>query len=174
MVMLSAFVRQKAPSENNIEHIDSLVQAALTVIARQSDHIGNIQRYIDLQGCNLTKAVLRKAELEGVNLARTNLTKVNLMLSNLRGAFRRDAILQDAVLDCANLQEIDLGRANLCRSSLIGVELAGAYLEDADLSDANLTGAKGLTEEQIRGARGNRRTRLPAGLQAPADWFFET
>ena len=45
--------------------------------------------------------------------------------------------------------------------------LGGARLDGADLLGADLTDATGLTWEQIRLARKDNRTRLPASLKGP-------
>ena len=50
-------------------------------------------------------------------------------------------------------------------ADLLGADLRGARLDGADLADALF-----LTPPQVASARGDRTTRLPAGLDAPAHW----
>ena len=74
----------------------------------------------------------------------------------------------------------DLRRADLRGSLLVGADLAGADLRLADLlgtdlrgarlAGADLSGALYLTRMQVGSALGDRRTRLPAGLEPPAHW----
>ncbi len=85
----------------------------------------------------------------------------------------------------ADLFGKDLGGADLRRASLRGALLVGARLNAADLSGADLTGAdlRGaglaaarfdtaifLTQAQMDSAKGDGRTRLPAGLSRPSHW----
>jgi len=99
-------------------------------------------------GCGA--ANLSEATLHGVNVTEATLHGVNLTEAGLRGA---------------NLTE-----ANLCRASLTGASLDEATLTGADLSAADLGLAKGLTQEQLNGAIGNKRTRLPSGRLRPESW----
>ncbi|QNN52843.1 pentapeptide repeat-containing protein [Nocardioides mesophilus] len=80
--------------------------------------------------------------------------------ATLAGADLRCADLRGACLIAADLRDADLRRA----------DLLGADLRDADLTGANLTGALFLTRSQVGAARGDARTRLPAGLERPAHW----
>jgi uncharacterized protein YjbI with pentapeptide repeats len=49
--------------------------------------------------------------------------------------------------------------------------LRDTVLSGADLRDADLCSAAGLTPDQLLQARGNRQTKLPPGLQPPAQWW---
>ncbi|MEV6693840.1 pentapeptide repeat-containing protein [Micromonospora sp. NPDC051196] len=87
----------------------------------------------------------RGAVLVGRDLRRTNLRRANLRGATLIGA--------------------DLRGADLARADLTGADLRGADLRGADLSDALF-----LHQAQVDAARGDRQTRLPAGLGRPAHW----
>ena len=72
------------------------------------------------------------------------------------------ANLAGADLAGANLAGADLAGANLAGAYLAGANLAGADLAGADLAGANLLYAD-LAGAYLRGARGNKYTRLPDG-----------
>ncbi|QFZ22445.1 pentapeptide repeat-containing protein [Saccharothrix syringae] len=84
----------------------------------------------------------------------------DLVGKDLRGAGMRAHGLRGAYLIGANLAGADLRL----------VDFTGADLRGADLSGADLTGAFYLTQAQLDSARGDRSTRLPAGLAHPAHW----
>jgi len=84
----------------------------------------------------------------------------------------RDASLTDIDLRSAVLYKCDFRGARLTAVDLSGADLEGCNLRDVDLAGCNLAGADlrrtvGLTPEQLRGARTDATTQLPAGL-APA------
>jgi uncharacterized protein YjbI with pentapeptide repeats len=87
-----------------------------------------------------------------------------------RGADLIGARLAGADLAGANLRGAYLLGADLSGADLRGADLIGADLRGADLSRADLTGSVFLTEPQLRSARGDGRTRLPAGLRRPPHW----
>ncbi len=93
----------------------------------------------------------------------------------------------DAVLDFtgasftgANLAGVDLRKAYLGGADFRGADLRGADLTEARLDRADLKGthlegvdlrgAKGLRQEQINGACGDKNTDLPPNLQRPSHW----
>ena len=93
---------------------------------------------------------------------------------------------EDRFLD---LTGTDLRGSNLSRSTfnqadyrnviLFGADLRGADLHRADLSGADLCGVnleltKGLTQERINEARGDKETKLPEGLQTPEHWLKDS
>lgn len=79
---------------------------------------------------------------------------------HLRGADLRGANLRGALMIAADLRDADLRAA----------DLIGADLRDADLRGTDLTGSVFLTRMQVRSAKGDARTRLPAGLERPSHW----
>ncbi|MET7748339.1 pentapeptide repeat-containing protein [Micromonospora sp. NPDC005367] len=111
--------------------------------------------------------------------------RVNVLLSRGGDAARSrggrpGADRRGAQLFGADLRGVDLRRANLRGALLIGADLRGVDLQLADLTGADLRGAdlRGaelsgsifLHQSQVDGARGDVRTRLPAGLTRPAHW----
>ncbi|MGC5341911.1 pentapeptide repeat-containing protein [Streptomyces sp. DT24] len=106
--------------------------------------------------------LLRASELvrAGVPGRKKDHRGADLMGARLRGAGLRGASLRSSCLIAADLSGADLRDA----------DLIGADLRDADLAGADLTGALFLTQAQLNAARGDRATRLPAGLERPRHW----
>lgn len=159
----------------------------------------NLQQ-ANLKAANLSSAKLFLANLQGAKLGKTNLRLAGLIAANLNGANLNGANLQGANLNAAKLQQTDiyfanlseasLTEANLFKANLMGANLCQALMDEADLSEANLmganladahlndvkltgailTGAKNLKSEQIINALGDRTTRLPDYIEAPANW----
>ncbi|GBF75095.1 hypothetical protein PA598K_03478 [Paenibacillus sp. 598K] len=80
--------------------------------------------------------------------------------ASLRGADLLGADLRGAFMIAADLRDADLRSA----------DLLGADLRDADLRGADLRDSLFLTRLQVRSAKGDARTRLPAGLERPEHW----
>ena len=99
---------------------------------------------------DLSFAVMRGADLMLAKLAGAVLLETDLVLANLRGA--------------------DLRHADLSGDNLVGARLLGVDLAHANLCGADLSTAEDLTEEQLRQAKGDARTKLPDGLAPPAHW----
>jgi hypothetical protein len=143
------------------------VQAALTVLGRWQERLGEPPPVLDLhqaeiQGADLTGAQLpganlRDAQLQRALLHRVQLEGADLVGAQLQGAYLTGAQLQGARLNGAQLQEASLIFARLQRASLAAAELQDAYLGDAQLQGADLTNA------QLQGAIANAETRWPDG-----------
>ena len=99
---------------------------------------------------------LARADLGGADHAGDDLSGADLRGADLRGVCFRGALLIEARLDDADLHRADL---------------LGADLRGTDLRGARLAGALYLTRTQLGGARGDRRTTLPADLEHPAHWL---
>jgi len=112
----------------------------------------------NLFGTHMTDAELRGADLDGAYLGAAELNGADLSGARLAGAK-----LPGADLHGANLSGADLRAANLFRTNLSGVDLSGAILDGADLSMA-----EGLVSGQLRGARVDDHTKLPAGIAKPS------
>ena len=76
------------------------------------------------------------------------------------------ADLSGACLASAKLFRCNFDGAVLCEANLAEAYLGEADLDGADLRGANLSGATGMTLSQVRKARIDARTRLPASLAA--------
>jgi hypothetical protein len=94
-------------------------------------------------------------DLSGLDLSGVDLKAVKLCGASLRRA----------VLCCADLSGTDLRGADLS-----GADLRGADLDNADLRGTRLENSHGLTGSQLKAALGDGSTRLPEGLDRPADW----
>ena len=107
-----------------------------------------------LRGCGL--------DLQGVDLSRAILPKALLTQTNLRGATFSDADLREATLYSADLRETWFGQADLREAHLMGAKLKGAKLKGANLMGANLTVAD-LREVDLTGAIYSDGTKWPDG-----------
>jgi Pentapeptide repeats (8 copies) len=107
------------------------IQAILTVLGRRTRTFGKGEdQRLNLSSIDLRHAALRGAQLQGADLS----------VALLQGANLQRAQLQDADLSVAQLQG-----ANLSDAGLQGADLRGAQLQGANLQRANLKGAIGLT-----------------------------
>jgi hypothetical protein len=105
---------------------------------------------LDLQGVDLSRAILPEAVLTQIDLRKATLSDADLSgatltQAHLGGAFLSQANLEGAFLPEANLKGADLRKANLRKADLTGADLTGA-----DLTGADLTGAKGA---ELKGAK---------------------
>jgi len=105
----------------------------------------------NLQGVDLTGAVLRdgsfkRADLTGADLSGVDARRVKFVSATLKDAILDSARLvqsdlTSADLTGASLRDADLTRAKLFRTDLRGADLTGARLDDIDLLKAQLGGA---------------------------------
>jgi uncharacterized protein YjbI with pentapeptide repeats len=94
----------------------------------------------NLREANLIQADLREAYLIGANLWKANLQESDLYRSNLREAF----------LSGANLQKANLHGANFNGANLVNTNCKYARLSGANLQNVDLTGAKDLSESDLK------------------------
>ena len=180
MEILTAFVRERAsltknqPPKEPPPRLAPDLQAALDVIGRRRHTYqdGESQR-LDLRGTDLRRAHLAGAKLAGAILSEARLEEANLAGIGLEGAILRAAHLEHANLVEARMQGAFLlntgfNGARLRNANLQGAFLGGAHLDSADILGADLTDANGLTWEQLKLARKDNRTRLPASLAITA------
>lgn len=119
--------------------------------------------YVNLQGSNLNSANLSNSSLietnlENTRLNQTNLENSNLNQANLKGAYASGANFKDGFLIKSQFENAFLIKANFRNAFLMEANLRGSYLmgadfENASLYKADLRGAKGLTIEQLTGAK---------------------
>jgi hypothetical protein len=143
------------------------VQAAVTILGRWWERLGERPPVLDLHNADLQGAVLTGAQLQGAVLTGAQLQGAVLSGAQLQGARLTGARLQGAVLDSAQLQGAFLAGARLQgavldSAQLQGAFLAGAQLEGAILVSAHLQSAV-LTGAQLEGARASEATRWPEG-----------
>ena len=171
------------------------VAAALTVLSRreknrnwtstdgieiQPDFTGANFQSANLEYANLSDTKFLRADLSDATLWEADLSGAFLEIANLSGASLLRANLSDAYLVEANLSGANLWRADLSSANLFGADLSSANLQGANLSGANFVAAllvgsqlensKGLTEDMIQKAFGDKFTSLPNGLSRPAHW----
>lgn len=147
----------------------------------------------NLDGTNLNKADLSSARLEKVSLVRASLNEatladVRMAGANLAGAMLSETNLTGARMAGVNLTGAWLIGANFTRARLVGAKFSGARMDgtillpdslrilnirQAVFKRADLTDVRGLTQEQINAAGGDRWTVLPTGLARPASWIEE-
>ena len=154
---------------------------------------GSYLRLASLQHADMRKAQLVGAELTGTLLSYANLEGADIRGANaagvdLRGANLKGADLSYARLDAAIVTDADFTGAKLVGANLRLIEFVRgltfrnadardaifrfAYLRGVDFRGANLSGADftrawGLTNEQLALACGDKKTKLPWGLQIP-------
>lgn len=147
-----------------------------------------------IEKADLSAADLRGASLFAVRARGTDMSSVNLMGAKLVSAQLQDADLWNADLTHAELRGADLSGAHLRKAQLIGTDMEGAWLSGADLRETHIVGADirfmqasgtdwagaritaaplhgtdlrgviSLTQEQLSGLIGDRRTLLPERL----------
>jgi hypothetical protein len=179
MEVLTAFVRERAPVTKNQPPTEPPprlahdVQAALDVIGRRRHTYkdGESQR-LDLRGTDL-----RRAHLAGAKLAGAILSEVRLEEANMAGISLEEAILRATRLEHSNLTDAKMHGAFLLNTSLNGARLrnanlqgaflGGTRLDGAELLGADFTDATGLSWEQLKLARKDKRTRFPDYLKRP-------
>ncbi|WP_444658859.1 pentapeptide repeat-containing protein [Caproiciproducens sp. R2] len=109
-------------------------------------------------------------------------SKANNLLKKIIGSISAEdpASRQKADFFGKNFRKTNLDRKDFSMSLLIAADLEGcsldrtvflgADLRDANLKNTDLSRSVFLTQMQINSAKGNRNTRLPAGLRRPSAW----
>jgi uncharacterized protein YjbI with pentapeptide repeats len=115
----------------------------------------------------LAHARVANAQLEGAQLRTANLQYMQATRVRLVSAQLQDADLRNAVLSRVNLDAANLTGAKLSGATLASVSLSGAILTRADLTGVDLRNVSGLTAAQIKSARTDATTILPANLTPP-------
>jgi len=105
----------------------------------------------NLNGADLSGAILRHADLDRADLSHANLSGAILIGAHFGNADLTFANLKRADFSHANLVDARLGHANLIRTILRCAVLGSTDLSEAHLSDANLSDAY-LTYVNFRGA----------------------
>jgi uncharacterized protein YjbI with pentapeptide repeats len=134
--------------------------------AFRREHSGSVV----LHGATLADAQLSRADLRCAILMESDLRRANLACAILERAVLRKSDFRDSNLRQANISGADLWGANLAGADLRDASLASCFLKRADLRGTDLSTARGLTEDQIKDAVGDAKTKLPAGLARPANW----
>jgi uncharacterized protein YjbI with pentapeptide repeats len=103
-------------------------------------------------------------------MQRANLSKTDLTGANLTKAELARADLQGAKLANARLEHAELARAELNGANLAGANLKGAHFYFTRIEGVDVSKTAGLVQRQLDDACGDAKTKLPAGLKAPASW----
>jgi uncharacterized protein YjbI with pentapeptide repeats len=150
----------------------------------------------NLEKATLVRASLAGAQADKANFARIEGYRTSFAGISAQGASFASAEMQRADFSQANVtgsdfQKAELGRANFAKATITGTkfpmanlsraELRGAVFEGPiDFTDAflfltrigglDLSKATGLQQSQIDLTCGDKATKLPTGLKAPATW----
>lgn len=108
----------------------------------------------DVRGYDLRRARLSGLALPGIELSGLDVTGASFRKSNLAGAD-----LRHTILDRVDLSGSDLRDADLSGASLLETDFGGA-----DLRGANLTACRQMAMVNLRGARFDRHTQWPGGI----------
>lgn len=156
----------------NQEHISKLSCGAKVWNEWRKENRGVIPDF-DGAAFSLSQRQLGPVDLQPVNLQHANFQNAFLYYGLLNQAKLCNADFRGANLSYARLESADLTAANLSGADLQHADFLNADLTAARLEDTDLTKARNLTQQQIEKARGNRETRLPEELTAPAEWLVE-
>ena len=180
MEILTTFVRERTSVTKNQPlkepplRLAPDIQATLDVIGRRRHTYrdGESQR-LDLRGTDLRRANLAGAKLAGailseVRFEEANLAGIGLEEAILRAAHFENSNLADAKMQGAFLLNTSLNGARLRNANLQGAFLSGTRFDGAELLGADLRDANGLIWEQLKLARKDNKTRLPAYLSLRA------
>lgn len=102
---------------------------------------------------------------EASRLARSHLHGADLADRDLSGQDLRGTVLRGACLRGARLLGADLRDADLHRADVLGADLRGADVRGAMLAETLY-----LTQTQVGGALGDRRTTIAGDLDRPSHW----
>ena len=100
--------------------------------------LGEHKKWLESEGKEGQKAILKRTNLRKANLKYANLKKASLWGADISDSDLGQADLSEANLSMANLQRSKMGFVNLRASILEKVNLHGAYLVGADLRNAYL------------------------------------
>jgi uncharacterized protein YjbI with pentapeptide repeats len=148
-----------------VRPLHAKLRAAFDEISRLSGGTPDSLLALDLADTRSgVTALLRRASELARRDARgphADYANADLIGARLAGAHLRAASLRGAQLIAADLRGADLRLA----------DLTAADMRNADLSGADLSGALFVRQSQLEAARGDARTRLPAGRWRPTHWL---
>lgn len=148
---LAELARLDLPAERSA--VNATLLEASRLVREGAAHAGN-----GMGNCPVGNKAARTNKRDASALPQP--ARRDFMGANLKNKAWRGANLRGALLIAANLQGADLRDC----------DWIGADLRDADLRGADLSGSLFLTQMQVNSARGDARTKLPAGLRMPAHW----
>lgn len=165
------------PIEGIAAHIALVDRSTLRIADEQSANLPGLPSgtalksdFVALSGA--ARALLALASTEntlsatGTVLSTNDASPGNLIRANFTNQDFSGTDLTGAVLKSADLTNADFSNAVLRDALLTNAVVTGATFFGADLRGANLAGARGLTADQLVGARIDIATILPVGVQA--------
>ncbi|MFD1746509.1 pentapeptide repeat-containing protein [Rhizobium helianthi] len=135
----------------------------------------------DLSGAMLQKVEGYRSDFSAITGTKSVFTMAEMQRANFSGANLIDADFTKAELGRAIFAKAELGNshfamANLARATFKNarisgpVDFASAFLFLTRFEGVDLSQATGLKQDQIDLSCGDQKTKLPAGLVAPASW----
>ena len=183
MDILTAFIRQSSPVQSEPRHGNPPedIQAAVTVLARRSEHKAQPREGdspVDLHDTDLSYLWMSGGHFEWGYFIGSSFVKTELDNAKLNGAIFDRANLTNSYFNHANLvysrlHEVKSAagatfyRADLTGADFFQSDLRGANFDEANLRDADLSQAL-LDAKQLDKAFGNLNTKLPVGFIRPA------
>ena len=137
----------------------------------QNTNLANVQ----MQGAHLIDAQmqgadLNSAQMQGAHLSGAEMQGANLIGAEMQGADLNNARMQGAYLFCAQMQGADFEFALFDAKTII----SSANFQGANFRKADVSKTPEIADhlDQIFGdaSNGDRRTRLPDGVDPPAHW----
>ncbi len=119
-----------------------------------------------LQNISAKNANFESSELQRANFGGSNLTGANFEKAELGRTTYDKADLTDADFTLANLSRADLSKATFTKPP----RFDRAFMFLTHIEGLDLSGAADLSQSQVDLACGDKGTKLPTGLQAPAMW----
>lgn len=111
-----------------------------------------------LVGANLQESILFEARMQNVTLREVNLRNASLLFADLRATSLTNANLEGAELDFANMDYVDITNTNIKVATICGVDLSSV---------------KDLKQKQIDSVIGDANTRVPSGIIRPDQWCWK-
>jgi Pentapeptide repeats (8 copies) len=146
---LSILRRFKGDPERKTSVIRFLIEADIVSKLKLNLSEADLS-YADLVGADFSGADLTMADLSGADFFSANLSGAKLVGANFNFANLSHSDLAGADFSAADLVGANLALADLSGANLTTADLSGAALYDANLNGANLSGAKNLTDNQLK------------------------
>jgi len=137
---------------------------------------GSVADGADFSRAEGYRAGLQSISAKGAKFESAELQRANFGGSNLAGANFEKAELGRTTYDKADITDVDFTLANLSRADLSKATFTKAprfekaFMFLTRIEGLDLSGAAGLDQSQVDLACGDKTTKLPPGLNAPADW----
>ena len=139
-------------------------------VARRVNLATQSMQKLDLRGYDLTNINGIKSDFSGCILSDVNCSYSDFFEANLIECRLDGVNFRHARLARAYLREADLSRADLRDCDLRRASLTDARLVQANLCGCDLSATRGLLQDQLEDAVGDRKTKLPSHLLMPAAW----